>query len=87
MRGIHSAVDDIRRNVFTEVAKLAYEGGDYSRVDLIPYRIVPGEDSQYRSNVFLARAIVQERVRLACGLPLQPVRPQRRTTSFLKSRW
>ena len=73
MRGIHSAVDDIRRNVFTEVARLAYEGGDYSRIDLIPYKIVPGEESQYRSNVFLARAIVQERLRLACGLPLQPV--------------
>ena len=73
MRGIHSAVDDIRRNVFTEVARLAYEGGDYSRIDLIPYKIVPGEESQYRSNVFLARAIVQERLRLACGLPVQPV--------------
>lgn len=73
MRGIHSAVDDIRRNVFTEVARLAYEGGDYSRIDLIPYKIVPGEDAKYRSNVFLARAIVQERLRLACGLPLQPV--------------
>ena len=38
MRGVHSAVDDIRRNVFTEVARLAYEGGDYSQVDMIPYK-------------------------------------------------
>lgn len=73
MRGIHSVVDDIRRNVFTEVARLAYEGGDYARVDLIPYKIVPGEESKHRNSVFLARAIVQERLRLACGLPLQPV--------------
>ena len=29
MRGIHSVVDDIRRDVFTEVARLAYSGGDY----------------------------------------------------------
>ena len=29
MRGIHSVVDDLRRQVFTEVARLAYEGGDY----------------------------------------------------------
>ena len=43
MRGVHSAVDDIRRNVFTEVARLAYEGGDLSRVDLIPYRMIRGE--------------------------------------------
>ena len=71
MRGVHSVVDDIRRQVFTEVARLAYEGGDYSRVDRIPYTIVPGEIGQYRSSVFLERAIVTERVRLACGLPLQ----------------
>ena len=72
MRGIHSAVDDIRRNVFTEVARLAYEGGDYSRIDMIPYKIVPGEDSQYRSNVFLARAIAQAYIeqRQALGFPL-----------------
>ena len=37
MRGVHSAVDEIRRNVFTEVARLAYEGGDLKRVDMIPY--------------------------------------------------
>ena len=43
MRGVHSAVDEIRRNVFTEVARLAYEGGDLKRVDMIPYTIVPGE--------------------------------------------
>ena len=48
LRGIHSAVDEIRRNVFTEVARLAYEGGDYSRIDLIPYKIVPGEVASYR---------------------------------------
>lgn len=36
MRGVHSAVDEIRRNVFTEVARLAYEGGDLKRVDMIP---------------------------------------------------
>ena len=73
MRGVHSAVDDIRRNVFTEVARLAYEGGDYSRIDLIPYKIVPGEVARHRHDVFLERAIVQERLRLAVGLPLQPV--------------
>ncbi|MBU5625607.1 4Fe-4S dicluster domain-containing protein [Oscillibacter sp. MSJ-2] len=72
MRGIHSAVDDIRRKVFTEVARLAYEGGDYSRIDLIPYKIVPGEVGKFRHNIFLERAIVTERLRLACGLPLRP---------------
>ena len=65
MRGVHSAVDEIRRNVFTEVARLAYEGGDLNRVDMIPYTIVPGEVARHRHDVFLERAIVQERVRLA----------------------
>ena len=41
MRGVHSAVDDIRRSVFTEVARLAYSGDDYTGVDMIPYKIVP----------------------------------------------
>ena len=35
MRGVHSAVDDIRRNVFTEVARLAYEGGDLRSEELV----------------------------------------------------
>ena len=71
MRGIHSVVDDIRRSVFTEVARLAYEGGDFSRIDSLPYKIIPGEVAQYRHDVFLERAIVTERLRLACGLPLR----------------
>ena len=71
MRGIHSVVDDLRKSVFKEVAKLAYEGGDYSRIDRLPYKIVPGDVARYRSNIFLERAIVTERLRLACGLPLR----------------
>ena len=76
MRGVHSAVDDIRRNVFTEVARLAYEDGDLNRVDMIPYKIVPGEVAHHRHDVFLERAIVQERVRLALGMSLQPADEQ-----------
>ena len=73
MRGVHSAVDEIRRSVFTEIAKLAYEGGDYTRLDRIPYKILPGEIAHHRHDIFLERAIVQQRLRLACGLPLKPV--------------
>ena len=76
MRGVHSVVDEIRRNVFTEVARLAYEGGDLNRVDMIPYKIVPGEVAKHRHDVFLERAIVQERVRLALGMSLQPAGEQ-----------
>ena len=73
MRGIYSSVTDIRRKVFTEVARLAYEGGDYSRIEELPYKIVPGEVAMHRQSIFLERAIVGERLRLAIGLPLRPI--------------
>ncbi len=73
MRGIYSSVTDIRRKVFTEVARLAYEGGDYSRMEELPYKIVPGEVATYRDSIFLERAIVGERLRLSMGLPLRPM--------------
>ncbi len=73
MRGTHTYVNDLRRQVFTEIARLAYEGGDYSRIDDLPYRIIPGEVAEHRENVFVERAIVGERLRLAIGLPLRPI--------------
>ena len=42
MRNIKCGVADIRKRVFAEVAKLAYEGGDYTRMEKLPYEIVPG---------------------------------------------
>ena len=73
VRGIHTFVNDIRRSVFTEIARLAYEGGDYSRIAALPYKIIPGEVAEHRENIFLERAIVSERLRLAIGLPIRPV--------------
>ena len=73
MRGIPSLVTDIRKGVFTEVAKMAYAGGDYSHAEDIPFIIVPGDQPRHRESVFLERAIVGERVRLAMGLGLRPV--------------
>ena len=73
MRGYDSFVTEVRKKVFTEVAKLAYEGGDYNRIEEIPYTIVPGEIAAHRESIFLERAIAGERVRLAMGLPMRPV--------------
>jgi [FeFe] hydrogenase (group B1/B3) len=42
----------------------------------IPHRIIPGEVSTYRESVFLERAIVRERMRLAMGLPLRTAAEQ-----------
>ena len=72
MRGIYNSVTDIRRNVFTEIARLAYEGGDYaSSIEKLPFKIIPGERATYRDSIFLERAIVGERLRLGIGLPVR----------------
>ena len=74
MRGIYTSINDIRKHVFAEVARLSYnykDDGDLSDMEQIPYRIVPGEVSVYRESVFLERAIVRERMRLAMGLSLR----------------
>ena len=75
MRGVYTSVNDIRKRVFAEVAKLSYDykDGDVSQMEHIPYRVIPGEVSTYRESVFLERAIVKERLRLAMGLPLRDV--------------
>ncbi len=78
MRGIYTSVNDIRKRVFAEVARLAYEykDGDLSRMAQIPYDIIPGEVSTYRESVFLERAIVEERMRLAMGLDCRSANEQ-----------
>ncbi|MBU5434243.1 4Fe-4S dicluster domain-containing protein [Pseudoflavonifractor sp. MSJ-37] len=72
MRGMYTSVTEIRRNIFTEIARMAYEGGDYAKtIEALPYKILPGEQAQYRESIFLERAIVGERLRLAMGLPVR----------------
>ena len=62
----------MRKRVFAEVARLAYEGGDYyTRMEKLPYEIVPSDEAASRDSIFLERAIVGERIRLAMGLPLR----------------
>ena len=73
MRGIPSLITDIRKNVFTEVARMAYSGNGYECADELPYIIVPGDQPLHRESVFLERAIASERVRLAMGLNLRPI--------------
>ena len=73
MRGIPSLITDIRKNVFTEVARMAYAGGDYTGAEDLPYQIVPGDQPLHRESIFLERAIAGERVRLAMGLSIRPI--------------
>ena len=73
MRGIPSLITDIRKKVFTEVARMAYEGGDYTKAEDLPYVIVPGDKALHRESIFLERAIAGERVRLAMGLSIRSI--------------
>ena len=59
----------IRRKVFEEVARIAYDEVDYHKIEELPYEIV--KESVGRSSIFLERAIVAERIRLAFGLPVR----------------
>ena len=58
MRNFKCSIADMRKQVFAEVARLAYEGGDYRRMEKLPYKIVPGEVGNQRESIFLERAIV-----------------------------
>lgn len=70
MRGIDTRIREIRRRIFREVARMAYhtEWPVDKRMEELPYKIIPGEVGSFRSDVFLERAIVGERLRLAMGL-------------------
>ena len=71
MRGVETRIQEIRHRIFTEVARMAYhtEWPVDKRIEELPYKIIPGEVGNFRNDVFLERAIVGERLRLAMGLP------------------
>ena len=70
MRGIETRIQEIRHRIFREVARMAYhtEWPIEKRIEELPYKIIPGEIGSFRQDVFLERAIVGERLRLAMGL-------------------
>ena len=59
MRGIYTPVTDIRRKVFTEVARMAYEVNEMHDFEYLmrelPFKIIPGEEKSLRSSIFLER--------------------------------
>ena len=71
MRGVETRIQEIRHKIFREVARMAYhtEWPVDKRIEELPYKIIPGEVGSFRNDVFLERAIVGERLRLAMGLP------------------
>ena len=64
MRGLYSSKTKIRHQIFTEIARLAYEGDIEKEMDDLPYKILPGEIATYRDSIFLER---YRRRETACG--------------------
>ena len=73
MKGINTEKSRLRHKVFTEVARFAYEGGGPEQLDELPYKMVNTEDDPYRHSMFLERAIIGERIRVAMGMAIRPV--------------
>lgn len=71
MRGIKTSKSRLRKTIFTEVAKLAFEGWDAKKFENLPYKIIKGEVAQYRDSVFVEREVVAERLRAAMGVSLR----------------
>ena len=75
MKGLETGKTRIRQQVFAEIARLAYEGGDYAdKLERLPFELIPGEIGSYRDSIFLERAVIGERLRLAMGLPVHTPR-------------
>jgi [FeFe] hydrogenase (group B1/B3) len=70
MKYEYKTLSFIRHQVFTAVSKMAFED-NLDNISNIPFEIVPGDINSYRGSVFLDRAIVSERIRLAMGLNLR----------------
>lgn len=68
MKGLYTPITQFRRQVYTEIAKVAWEGKNPKAVDDIPYKVIDGEIAKYRGSVFHERAIVAARTRLGLGL-------------------
>lgn len=68
MRGLHTQVSDLRKDVFVEVARIAYESDNINDdLESIPYKLSPDENPRFRDSVYRERAVSSERTRLALG--------------------
>ena len=74
-RGLLTPIKKLRRQVFVEVARVAFHTDKNEikdAIEAIPYTITPGDKPLYRESIWRERAICSERVRLCMGLSLRP---------------
>ncbi len=73
MRGLETNVRRLRKQVFVEVANVAFNSENVNDdIEAIPYKVTPGDAPQYCESIYRERAITRERVRLAMGMSLRP---------------
>lgn len=74
MRGIQTPVSELRRKIFAEITKIAFDENVNinDAIEAIPYNVCPGDTATYRESIYRERAIASERVRLAMGMSLRP---------------
>ena len=75
LRELPTSVKKLRREVFKEVARVAYESDTEKindAIEAIPYKITPTEVPRFFESIYRERAIASERVRLAMGMSLNP---------------
>ena len=66
-RKFDTRVQHLKYKVLREVARAEWEGQLAERIPLIPKEIIPGKVPTMRCCVYKERAILTERIRLACG--------------------
>lgn len=62
-----ATIMNIKHEVLTEVAKLAFAGELEEKKDNIPFEMIPGPEARFRCCVYKEREIIRQRVRLAEG--------------------
>ncbi|MBM7624566.1 4Fe-4S dicluster domain-containing protein [Sporohalobacter salinus] len=64
-----SEITKLRRTVFNKLSKLAFNGKLREKINNLPKEIIPDEGLNYRCCVHKERAIVNDRIKSALGLP------------------
>ena len=74
MRGIDTPVRKMRREIFKEIAQLAYHSDNLNDdVEALPYKIVNPETPIYRESIYREREIVREQIRLPAQALVVPL--------------
>lgn len=74
MRGLDTQVRKYRREIFKEIAYLAYNSKNIiDDIEALPYKIVKADESSgFWESIYRERAVAREHCRLAMGMSLRP---------------